>query len=147
MGQPFPTQHPAVVLRSHFKLVRAMLAVAMTAVLALSAAVVILATEDDEIATTSAARPAELAPLPSSAVHAHPLNRRPVSQDGGAAESARGIIAIPQGPGGQRSDGGSEKGTAGLTTGAREGGAASGSTSGPVEIPPTVIPQGPGSPR
>jgi hypothetical protein len=43
MGKPIPRQHPAVVLRSHFVLVRALLAVAMVAIVALAAAVVVLA--------------------------------------------------------------------------------------------------------
>ena len=47
MGQAIPTQHPAVVLRSHYKHMRALLAVAMTAVAGLTAAVVILATNDE----------------------------------------------------------------------------------------------------
>ena len=49
MGQPIPAQHPSVVLRSHFKLVRGLLALAMVAVLALTAAVVILANDDDQV--------------------------------------------------------------------------------------------------
>jgi hypothetical protein len=47
MGQAVPRQHPAVVLRSHYKQLRALLAVAMIAVVGLTAAVVILATDDD----------------------------------------------------------------------------------------------------
>jgi hypothetical protein len=43
MGQAIPRQHPAVVLRSQFNMVRALLVVAMIAVVGLSAAVVILA--------------------------------------------------------------------------------------------------------
>jgi hypothetical protein len=48
MGRAVPQQHPAVVLRSHYQQVRALLAVAMIAVVALTAAVVILATDDPE---------------------------------------------------------------------------------------------------
>ena len=47
MGQPIPAQHPSVVLRSHYKLVRGLLALAMVAMLALTAAVVIVANDDD----------------------------------------------------------------------------------------------------
>jgi hypothetical protein len=47
MGQAIPRQHPAVVLRSHFNQLRALLAVAIVAVVGLTAAVVILATNDD----------------------------------------------------------------------------------------------------
>jgi hypothetical protein len=53
MGQPISRQHPAVVLRSHYQHMRSLLAVALIAVVALSATVVILATEDDgETGTT-----------------------------------------------------------------------------------------------
>jgi hypothetical protein len=47
MGQAIPSQHPAVVLRSHYDHMRALLAVAMIALVGLTAAVVILATDDD----------------------------------------------------------------------------------------------------
>jgi hypothetical protein len=59
MGQTIPSQHPAVVLRSHFKLVRALLAVAMIAVVGLTIAVIIVANDRDQVSSTSAARPAE----------------------------------------------------------------------------------------
>ena len=57
MGQPIPAQHPSVVLRSQFKRVKALLAVALAAVIALSAAVVIVANDDDQLSgnTRSAA--------------------------------------------------------------------------------------------
>jgi hypothetical protein len=45
-GQAIPTHHPAVVLRSHYRL-RALLAIAMVAVVGLTCAVVILAGHDD----------------------------------------------------------------------------------------------------
>ena len=47
MGKAIPAQHPAVVLRSHYLQLRALLATAMIAVVGLTAAVVILATDDD----------------------------------------------------------------------------------------------------
>jgi hypothetical protein len=47
MGQTISTQHPAVVLRSRYRQLRALLAVAMIAVVGLTAAVVILAIDDD----------------------------------------------------------------------------------------------------
>ena len=54
MGKAIPSQHhPAVVLRSHSKAVRALLAVAMIAVVGLTAALVIVA-NDDDTGTTSA---------------------------------------------------------------------------------------------
>ena len=46
MSQALPTQHPAVVLRSHYRNLRALLVVALIAVIGLSVAVVILANED-----------------------------------------------------------------------------------------------------
>jgi hypothetical protein len=51
MPQTVPTQHPAVVLRSHYRQLRALLTVAMIAIVGLSAAVVILA---DDGATSTA---------------------------------------------------------------------------------------------
>ena len=47
MSQTFSTQHPAVVLRSRYRQLRALLAVAMIAVVGLTVAVVVLATQDD----------------------------------------------------------------------------------------------------
>ena len=48
MNQAISTQHPAVVLRSRYQQLRALLAVAMIAVVGLTAAVVILAIQNDE---------------------------------------------------------------------------------------------------
>jgi hypothetical protein len=47
MGQSIPQQHPAVVLRSHYRHLKALLAVAMIAVAVLAATVVLLATDSD----------------------------------------------------------------------------------------------------
>ena len=47
MGQAISTEHPAVVLRSRYQQLRALLAVALVAVVALAAAVVILAVNED----------------------------------------------------------------------------------------------------
>lgn len=55
MGQAVPTQHPAVVLRSHFNQLRALLAVALIAVIGLTVAVVILASSDQQVSDTSPA--------------------------------------------------------------------------------------------
>jgi hypothetical protein len=66
MGHAIPRQQPAVVLRSHFNHVRALLAVALAAVAGLTVAVVILASPSDEVASTSAAGPVESSgPLPA----------------------------------------------------------------------------------
>jgi hypothetical protein len=59
MGQAIPRQHPAVVLRSHFNQLRALLVVALIAVAGLTAAVVILANDSDEVSGTSSAEPIE----------------------------------------------------------------------------------------
>ena len=47
MSQTLSTQHPAVVLRSRYQQLRALLAVAMIAVVGLTVAVVVLAAQDD----------------------------------------------------------------------------------------------------
>jgi hypothetical protein len=59
MGHAIPRRHPAVVLRSRFNTVRALLAIALVAVVGLTVAVVILANDSDEGASTSAADPIE----------------------------------------------------------------------------------------
>jgi hypothetical protein len=55
MGETLPTQHPAVVLRSHFNALRALLAVALIAVVGLSVAVVILASDEQQVSDTGTA--------------------------------------------------------------------------------------------
>ena len=55
MGQAIPTQHPAVVLRSHYTHLRILLAIAMIAVIGLTVALVILAGNDG---TRTSATPA-----------------------------------------------------------------------------------------
>jgi hypothetical protein len=88
MGQAVPTQHPAVVLRSHFNQLRALLAAALIAVIGLTVAVVILASDEDQLGDADSAtsigridyggfnpatgRP-QSAPLPR---HEHPLRSR-----------------------------------------------------------------------
>jgi hypothetical protein len=57
MAQAIPEQHPAVVLRSHDRLVRALLAIAAIAVVALTVAVVALAGDRSEAGGTSSAKP------------------------------------------------------------------------------------------
>ena len=106
MDQVVPRQHPAVVLRSHFNQMRALLAAALIAVIGLTVAVVILAGDKDQISDTrptalsgqinyggfnpltgrpesapSPSRPpspAPGAPAPEQAGHRHdPLRQRP----------------------------------------------------------------------
>jgi hypothetical protein len=57
MGQAVPSQNPAVVLRSHFDRLRALLAVALIAVIGLTVAVVILANDEDQPSAASSAAP------------------------------------------------------------------------------------------
>jgi hypothetical protein len=57
MGQAVPSQHHAVVPRSRFNQLRALLAVTLLAMIGLTATVVILASHEDQAAGTSAARP------------------------------------------------------------------------------------------
>jgi hypothetical protein len=112
MGKAIPTQHPAVVLRSHFKQVRALLAVAMIAVVGLTAAVVILATDEDGGTSTGSATQVS-APGPSSGIR----------YDGGPEEGTAALTrraapatfdpnSIKEAPG-VRYDGGPEEGSRG----------------------------------
>ena len=106
MGQPIPAQHPSVVLRSHFKLVKGLLAIAMVAVVALTAAVVILANDDDQVEQATRATPV-IVPQTQT----QPGTR----YDGGPEEGTRGgitqsqVAPVP----GTRFDGGPEEGTRG----------------------------------
>ena len=113
MGQAIPRQHPAVVLRSHFNALRAMLAVAMIAIVGLSAAVVILATEDDRDQSASSATQAST-PSPSGTTR----------YDGGPEEGTAASLTKRSAPAtfdpnsiksppGVRYDGGPEEGTRG----------------------------------
>jgi hypothetical protein len=103
MGQVIPKQHPSVVLRSHFNAVRALLAVALVAIVALATTVVIVANDDE--ATNSAAPAAEPA--------AQPQTLPPGTRfDGGPDEGTRGLQ--PQTvPPGTRFDGGPDEGSRG----------------------------------
>ena len=104
MGNAIPSQHPAVVLRSHYTLVRALLAVAMIAVVGLTIAVVILANESDEV-STSAGSTSVAAPVGTT------------RYDGGPEEGTRaiGAAAAPttsNSAPAARYDGGPEEGSA-----------------------------------
>ena len=57
MGKAIPGQHPAVVLHSHYALVRALLAIATIAVVALTITVVVLANDGNGASGTSSAKP------------------------------------------------------------------------------------------
>jgi len=54
MSQTVPSQHPPVVLRSHYRHVRALLAIAMIALVGLTVAVVSLATDESPTSARSA---------------------------------------------------------------------------------------------
>jgi hypothetical protein len=104
MGKAIPTQHPAVVLRSQFNVVQALLALAMIAVIGLSAAVVIVANDDESAGTSSASQIESIdyggfnpatgrplaAPLPQSEAQAPAGTTR---YDGGPEEGSRGMSA------------------------------------------------------
>ena len=57
MSHQISQQHPAVVLRSHYVHMRALLAIAMIAVVGLTITVVILATRENSTASASSATP------------------------------------------------------------------------------------------
>lgn len=54
MGQAIPRQHPAVVLRSHYRQLKMLLTITMIAVVGLSVAVAILATDNESSTGTTA---------------------------------------------------------------------------------------------
>jgi hypothetical protein len=128
MGKAIPTQHPAVVLRSHYRQLRALLAIAMVAVVGLTCAVVILAGHDDQAAGTSSAEPIEAinyggfnpatgrpdsAPLLHQGRVAQPPSTR---YDGGPEEVTRGALSsdtASSAVAGTRYDGGPEEGSRG----------------------------------
>jgi hypothetical protein len=113
MGQAIPRQHPAVVLRSHYKNLRNLLAIAMIAVVGLTVAVVILA--NDDVSGPSASKPVES--VSSGGVAAeHPLQSTIEAPrfDGGPEEGTRAITSAS--PPVTRYDGGPEEGTRDLNT-------------------------------
>jgi hypothetical protein len=132
MGQAIPRQHPAVVLRSHFNQLRALLAILLVAVAGLTVAVVILANDADEVSSTSSAKPIESINYGSGYVNpstGYPsATIRPDSpgtrSDGGPEEGTRGLATRGLAPArqpnvdaspGTRSDGGPEEGSADVT--------------------------------
>ena len=78
MSETVPTQHPAVVLRTQYRHLRALLVIAMIAVIGLSVAVVILAGEDASPAP--AAAPVSASPEPADGpAYIHSPGQRYVS--------------------------------------------------------------------
>jgi hypothetical protein len=53
MGQTVPRQHPAVVLRSHYRQLRALLVIALVAIVGASATLVIVANDEESTSTTA----------------------------------------------------------------------------------------------
>jgi hypothetical protein len=121
MGQAIPGRQPAVVLRSHFNHLRALLAIAMIAVAGLTVAVVVLATDSDEVSSTSAVESIEpirygaFNPATGRAEAAEPAGT--ARFDGGPEEGTRGVITTrqPNVAPGARFDGGPEEGSADVT--------------------------------
>jgi len=108
MGQAIPRQHPAVVLRSHFNQIRALLAVAMVALVGLTAAVVILATDDD-VSTSGTSADALSGLSAQERMRVEALSNLSPAQLGAAFGHATGVQP------GARYDGGPEEGTADVT--------------------------------
>ncbi len=100
MGQAIPRQHPAVVLRSSYRQLRALLAIALVAVAGLSSTVVILAVDDEGATTASSVKPTESI----SAEGFYPRNGAPVQRSvqttrpgGGPEESGVAAAIAPKG--------------------------------------------------
>ena len=121
MGQAIPAQHPAVVLRSHYNHLRALLVIAMIAVVGLTVAVAILANDDDGRTSASFVSPV------GAPAQAPPAQR----YDGGPNEGTSGLLPAQRPT--TRYDGGPNEGTRGLLPGQRpttryDGGPEEGST-------------------
>jgi type II secretory pathway pseudopilin PulG len=141
MGQVIPSQHPAVVLKSHYKAVRALLAAALIAIVALAATVVILADDSDTKASS--------API-SHQAQAAQQQAPGVRFDGGPDEGTRGLAAQPSAPV-ARFDGGPEEGTRGPRSYYEQPGQRSSYQPAPADGfkdhagGPRMMPQGPAS--
>jgi hypothetical protein len=139
MGQAIPRQHPAVVLRSHFNLLRGLLAVAMIALVGLTVAVVILATNDREPTDASSATAVTAPPQagirydggPEEGTAAASPSLPRVTSERSFPAPARDVNAAQAA--GQRYDGGPEEGTAAITQ-----------RSAPATFDPNSIKQPPG---
>jgi hypothetical protein len=116
-------QHPAVVLRSTYTHLRTMLVIAMVAVVGLSAAVVILANQDDSntnplsnLTPTERQGAVAFGAMSQAQIKAALETAGSIRYDGGPEEGTRGPLAgaLPQKPAdGTRYDGGPEEGTRG----------------------------------
>jgi hypothetical protein len=101
MSQAVPKQHPAVVLRSHYTQLRALLAIAMIAVVGMTIALVVVANDDHSTTGTNSAAQ-QSAPGPAGSTR----------YDGGPEEGTRGPLTRPSSPP-TRYDGGPEEGSRG----------------------------------
>ena len=105
MGQAIPKQHPAVVLRSHYNHMRALLAIAMIAVVGLTVALIVVANDDStgssaNVSSQSVASPGDTrydggpeegsADVPNPSVQAPSTLGPGVRYDGGPEEGTRG---------------------------------------------------------
>ena len=91
MSQTVPSQHPAVVLRSNYQHLRALLAIAIAIILGLTIAVVVLATSH----TTTITRPAahRTAPATSATASAETGTKRDDSGRNATADQTTGRLA------------------------------------------------------
>ena len=94
MGQTISNQHPAVVLQSQYRQLRALLAVALIAVIGLTVAVVILAADDDQAASVSPA--AKIGELNHGGVN--PATGKPVSRDSSGPQESSVAAAVGSTP-------------------------------------------------
>jgi hypothetical protein len=125
MSEMVPAQHPAVVLRAHYVQLRAMLAVALTAIVGLTVAVVVLATNHGSTSTAASPAVSASAALPASASAGATLDHRGLKlqpsattrYDGGPEEGTRGpsAAASPRSANAYSYNGGHEEGIAGAT--------------------------------
>ena len=99
MGQAIPRQHPAVVLRSHYRQLRALLALALVVLVGLGVALVIVANDDESTTAASLAKPGH----PIAYGDFNPLTGRPMAN--GATPDESGIAAAISGaqPAGEQS--------------------------------------------
>jgi hypothetical protein len=104
MSQPISPQHPAVVLRSHYVQLRALLAIAMIAVVGLTVAVAILATHNNAAGTSASSATPVRATVPTGPN---------VRSDGGPEEGTRGPYGHLLGTNPYLYNGGHDEGTAG----------------------------------
>jgi hypothetical protein len=89
MGKAIPTQNPAVVLRSQFNWLRALLAIALVAIAGLGATLVIVAS--DESSDTSAGSPAMFQRSAPATFDPNSIKSAPGDRyDGGPEEGTRG---------------------------------------------------------